>query len=128
MGENSGTGVAFSRNLGTGEAVLQGEYLINAQGEDVVAGIRTPMPISTMESTLPEAYKQFLANIKTLEKHYADMQDVEFTVENGKLWMLQCRVGKRTGQAAFQIAVDLANEGLCSKEDAIFKVEPKHVN
>jgi pyruvate, orthophosphate dikinase len=126
-GETSGTGVAFSRDPGTGKAELKGEYLINAQGEDVVAGIRTPEPIARMEEVLPEAYKQFLRNVDLLEKHFKDMQDVEFTVEEGKLWMLQCRSGKRTGQAAFQIAADLVKEGICTKEEALLKVEPDHV-
>jgi pyruvate,orthophosphate dikinase len=127
LGSNSGTGVAFSRNPGTGKSVLQGEYLINAQGEDVVAGIRTPEPISTMEKALPEAYKVFMQNVEALEKHFKDMQDVEFTVEDGKLWMLQCRSGKRTGQAAFNIAVDFVEEGLCTHEQALARVEPDHV-
>ena len=127
MGENSGTGVAFSRDPGTGKAEMMGEYLINAQGEDVVAGIRTPEPISTMQNVLPKAYEQFVRNINLLEKHFSDMQDVEFTVENGKLWMLQCRSGKRTGQAAFQIAVDMVEEKLCTKENALMKIEPDHV-
>ena len=127
MGENSGTGVAFSRNPSTGENVLYGEYLINAQGEDVVAGIRTPEPISRMSEVLPDAYKQFQRNVDKLERHFGDMQDVEFTVENGKLWMLQCRSGKRTGQAAFRIAVDMVQEGLCSPQDALLKIDPDHV-
>ena len=127
LGDTSGTGVAFSRNPGTGENVMMGEYLINAQGEDVVAGIRTPEPISKMQEVLPEAYEQFLRNIDLLEKNFGDMQDVEFTVEEGKLWMLQCRSGKRTGQAAFRIAVEMVEEGLCSKEDALLKIEPDHV-
>jgi pyruvate,orthophosphate dikinase len=127
MGENSGTGVAFSRNPSTGENLLYGEYLINAQGEDVVAGIRTPEPISRMEQVLPEAYRQFIENVHKLEQHFHDMQDVEFTVENGKLWMLQCRSGKRTGHAAFRIAIDMVNEGLCNKEKALLTIEPDHV-
>ena len=106
---------------------MMGEYLINAQGEDVVAGIRTPEPISKMKEVLPEAYDQFIKNINLLEKHFGDMQDVEFTVENGKLWMLQCRSGKRTGKAAFAIAVDMVNEGLTTKEDALLKIESDHV-
>lgn len=127
LGPGSGTGVAFSRNPGTGKNVLQGEYLINAQGEDVVAGIRTPEPITTMQKALPEAYEQFIHNVATLEKHFKDMQDVEFTVEDGKLWMLQCRSGKRTGQAAFKIAANFVEEGLCTAEEALGKVEPDHV-
>jgi pyruvate, orthophosphate dikinase len=126
-GETSGTGVAFSRDPGTGKAELKGEYLINAQGEDVVAGIRTPEPISRMAHDLPEAYMQFLRNVELLERHFKDMQDVEFTVEDGKLWMLQCRSGKRTGQAAFQIAVDLVKEGICTPQEALLKIEPDHV-
>jgi len=127
LGSNSGTGVAFSRDPGTGEAALKGEYLINAQGEDVVAGIRTPEHIDRMKETLPEAYEQFIKNVQILEHHFKDMQDVEFTVENGKLWMLQCRSGKRTGPAAFRIACDFVDEGLCTIEEALLKVEPDHV-
>lgn len=127
LGDTSGTGVAFSRDPGTGAPELKGEYLVNAQGEDVVAGIRTPEPISKMNEELPEAYEQFLKNVDVLEHHFKDMQDVEFTVENGKLWMLQCRSGKRTGHAALKIAARFAKEGLCSEEDAILKVEPDHV-
>lgn len=126
-GETSGTGVAFSRDSGTGSRTLQGEYLVNAQGEDVVAGIRTPEPIATMKQALPEAYKQFMENINKLEHHFKDMQDVEFTVENGKLWMLQCRSGKRTGHAAVKIAVDFVNDGICTPEEAILKVDADHV-
>jgi pyruvate, orthophosphate dikinase len=127
MGDTSGTGVTFSRNPGTGEKRIYGEYLINAQGEDVVAGIRTPEPIKTMEEAVPDAYAQLLENIATLEHHFHDMQDVEFTVENGRLWMLQCRSGKRTGQAAFRIAVDMVKEGLDTKDGALLKIEPDHV-
>jgi pyruvate,orthophosphate dikinase len=127
MGDNSGTGVAFSRDPGTGESKLYGEYLINAQGEDVVAGIRTPSPISQMELVLPEAYAKFIDNVQKLEKHFHEMQDVEFTVENGRLWMLQCRTGKRSGKAAFRIAVDMVNEGLASKEEAILGIDSHHV-
>jgi len=127
LGMNSGTGVAFSRDPGTGKKELKGEYLINAQGEDVVAGIRTPEPISTMAQNLPDAYEQFVKNIELLEHHFKDLQDVEFTVENGKLWMLQCRSGKRTGQAAFQIAHDLVMEGICTPQEAILKIETDHV-
>jgi pyruvate,orthophosphate dikinase len=127
LGDTSGTGVAFSRDPGTGSSKMMGEYLINAQGEDVVAGIRTPKPISNMQEVLPDAYEQFMRNVRLLEEHFGDMQDIEFTVENGKLWMLQCRSGKRTGQAAFNIAVDMVNEGLCSKEDALLKIESDHV-
>ncbi|KAL3922426.1 MAG: hypothetical protein SGILL_002212 [Bacillariaceae sp.] len=127
LGQTSGTGVAFSRDPANGEARLMGEYLINAQGEDVVAGIRTPEPISKMKEVLPVAFEQFLKNINLLERHFGDMQDVEFTVENGKLWMLQCRSGKRTGQAAFKIATDMVNEGLTTKEDALMKIDSDHV-
>jgi len=127
MGDNSGTGVAFSRDPGTGENKLYGEYLVNAQGEDVVAGIRTPEPISRMEQVLPEAYRQFVHNVEKLESSFQDMQDIEFTVENGKLWMLQCRSGKRTGPAALRIAIDIVNEGLCTKEEALLKIEPDHI-
>lgn len=127
LGDTSGTGVAFSRDPGTGKNVMMGEYLINAQGEDVVAGIRTPQPIAKMQEVLPEAYAQFIKNINLLEKHFGDMQDVEFTVERGKLWMLQCRSGKRTGPAAFNIAADMVKEGLCSKEDALLRIEADHV-
>lgn len=127
LGETSGTGVAFSRNPGTGENKLYGEYLINAQGEDVVAGIRTPEPISRMEEILPDAYRQFVRNVEKLEKHFQDMQDIEFTVENGKLWMLQCRSGKRTGPAALRVAIDLVKEGICTVEEALLKIEPDHI-
>jgi pyruvate,orthophosphate dikinase len=128
LGNTSGTGVAFSRDPGSGKKEMMGEYLINAQGEDVVAGIRTPEPISKMKEVLPEAYDQFIKNITLLEKHFGDMQDVEFTVENSKLWMLQCRSGKRTGQAAFNIAVQMVEEGLTTKEEALLKIECDHVD
>ena len=127
MGDNSGTGVAFSRDPGTGENKLYGEYLINAQGEDVVAGIRTPEPISRMAEVLPDAYRQFIENVQKLEERFQDMQDVEFTVENGKLWMLQCRSGKRTGHAALRIAIDMVNEGLCTPQEALLKIETDHI-
>ena len=127
LGDTSGTGVAFSRDPGNGKNVLMGEYLINAQGEDVVAGIRTPQPIARMQEVLPEAYAQLIKNIHLLEKHFRDMQDIEFTVERGKLWMLQCRSGKRTGPAAFNIAVDMVKEGVCSKDEALLCIEPDHV-
>ena len=127
-GDKSGTGVAFTRNPATGENKLYGEYLINAQGEDVVAGIRTPQPISTLESVMPEVYKQFSEIAKTLESHYKDMQDMEFTIENGKLFMLQTRNGKRTAPAALKVAVDLVNEGMITKEEALLKVEPKQLD
>ena len=128
MGWNSGTGVAFTRNPSTGEPILFGEYLLNAQGEDVVAGIRNTEKIETMGEKLPDANKQFLEITKKLEKHYRDMQDVEFTIENKKLWMLQTRNGKRTARAAVKIAVDMANEGLISKEEAIQRVTPSQVD
>ena len=128
LGMTSGTGVAFTRNPATGENKLYGEYLINAQGEDVVAGIRTPEPISTLETAMPEVYKEFSKIAKTLENHYKDMQDMEFTIENGKLFMLQTRNGKRTATAALKIAVDLVNEKMITKEEALLKVEPKQLD
>ena len=128
MGDDSGTGVAFSRNPSTGEKVLYGEYLFNAQGEDVVAGIRTPFPIAHLEQDNKELYDQFKKVSETLEKHYHDMQDMEFTIERGKLFMLQTRNGKRTAQAALKIAIDMVNEGLISKQDAILMVEPKSLD
>ncbi len=128
MGWDSGTGVAFTRNPATGESKMYGEYLLNAQGEDVVAGIRNTAPITTMGEKLPEAYKQFLEITEKLEKHYQDMQDVEFTIERGHLWMLQTRNGKRTAAAAIKIAVDMANEGLISREEALMRVTPKQVD
>jgi len=127
-GNNSGTGVAFTRNPATGENSLYGEYLINAQGEDVVAGIRTPEPISKLESIMPDVYKEFVNICDILEKHYKDMQDMEFTIENGKLFMLQTRNGKRTAAAALKIAVDLVEEGMLTREEAILKVEPKQLD
>ncbi|MDM0494294.1 pyruvate, phosphate dikinase [Clostridium perfringens] len=127
-GETSGTGVAFSRNPANGDNELYGEYLMNAQGEDVVAGIRTPEPISHLEAQNSEIYKQFTDIVNTLEKHYRDMQDMEFTIEDGKLYFLQTRNGKRTAQAALKIAVDLVEEGMLTKEEAILKVEPKQLD
>src|SRR2546430_974200 len=136
MGETSATGVAFTRNPSTGESKLYGEFLINAQGEDVVAGIRTPQDITeearkesgsdkpSMESPMPEAFKKLRRFYTLLEKHYRDMQDMEFTVEEGKLWMLQTRGGKRTAKAALRIAVELANDGLISKKDAVMRIDP----
>ncbi len=112
MGDDCGTGVAFTRDPATGEKKLMGEFLTNAQGEDVVAGVRTPMPIAQMAETFPEAFAQFQTVCKTLEDHYRDMQDMEFTVENKKLYMLQTRNGKRTAQAALKIACDLVDEGM----------------
>ncbi|UPA29771.1 pyruvate, phosphate dikinase [Terrisporobacter glycolicus] len=128
MGDTSGTGVAFTRDPGTGENKLLGEYLINAQGEDVVAGIRTPEPIATLEKAMPEIYKQFIDTVKKLENHYKDMQDVEFTIEKGRLFFLQTRNGKRTAASAINVAVDLVEEGLISKEEAIMRVEPKQLD
>jgi len=128
MGETSGTGVAFTRNPATGEKKLYGEFLMNAQGEDVVAGIRTPQPISALADTMPEVYQQFVDISSRLEQHYGDMQDMEFTIENAKLYMLQTRNGKRTAQAALKVAVDLVDEGVCTKEQAIMKVEPKQLD
>ena len=117
MGANSGTGVAFTRNPSTGKKELYGEYLLNAQGEDVVAGTRTPNPISQLKKELPKVYEEFNAITQLLEKHYHDMQDCEFTIERGKLWMLQTRTGKRTGAAAVRIAVDMASEKLIDRAD-----------
>jgi pyruvate,orthophosphate dikinase len=128
MGNDSGTGVAFTRNPSTGERVLYGDYLLNAQGEDVVAGIRNTEKIQTLGRDLPEANKQFLEIVKILEKHYRDMQDVEFTIERKKLWMLQCRNGKRTASAAVKIAVDMVDEGLITKEEAIGRVSTSDVD
>jgi pyruvate,orthophosphate dikinase len=136
MGETSATGVAFTRNPSTGENALYGEFLVNAQGEDVVAGIRTPQNITeaarkaagsdkpSLEALMPAVFKQFADTTKLLEKHYKDLQDMEFTVERGKLWMLQTRNGKRTASAALRVAVEMANEGLISREDAVTRVEP----
>ena len=126
-GENSGTGVAFTRNPANGENKLFGEYLINAQGEDVVAGIRTPKSISTLREIMPNIYNEFETIAKKLENHYKDMQDMEFTIENGKLFMLQTRNGKRTAEAAIKIAVDMVNEGLLTKEESLLKVEPNQL-
>ena len=128
MGDDSGTGVAFTRNPSTGENKLYGEYLINAQGEDVVAGIRTPQPIAKLHETMPEVYDQFASIANTLEKHYRDMQDMEFTIEHGKLFMLQTRNGKRTAAAALKIAVDLVEEGMLTTDEAVLKVEPKQLD
>ena len=128
MGDTSGTGVAFTRNAATGEKAMFGEYLINAQGEDVVAGVRTPKPIATLEKDMPAVYKQFCEIARKLEEHYKDMQDMEFTIENGKLYFLQTRNGKRTANAALKIAVDMVNEGLITEEEAIMKVDPKQLD
>ena len=128
MGNNSGTGVAFTRNPSTGETKMMGEYLLNAQGEDVVAGIRNTSKIENMKNELPEAYSQFMDITDKLEQHYKDMQDVEFTIENGRLWMLQTRTGKRTAASAAKIAVDMANEGMISKDEAVLRVTPVQVD
>jgi len=138
MGDDCGTGVAFTRNPATGENVFYGEYLINAQGEDVVAGIRTPQPINkiqktdpsmlSLEETMPEIYEQLNRIRLILDRHYRDMQDIEFTIERGKLWMLQTRSGKRTGFASFKIAVDMVREGILTKEEALMRVQPEQLN
>ncbi|MEF9896287.1 MAG: pyruvate, phosphate dikinase, partial [Clostridia bacterium] len=128
MGDTSGTGVAFTRNPSTGENKLYGEYLINAQGEDVVAGVRTPQQIATLKDVMPEVYDQFAKIAKKLEDHYRDMQDMEYTIERGKLYMLQTRNGKRTAAAALKIAVDLVSEGMITKDEAIMKVEPRQLD
>ena len=128
MGDTSGTGVAFTRDPATGENKLLGEYLINAQGEDVVAGIRTPQPIDTLKEVMPEIYKQLIDTVKTLDHNYKDMQDVEFTIENGRLFFLQTRNGKRTAASAINVAVDLVEEGLITKEEAIMRIEPKQLD
>jgi len=128
MGNTSGTGVAFTRNPSTGEKKLYGEFLMNAQGEDVVAGVRTPQTIDQLREIMPDVYNQFVDIAQKLENHYRDMQDMEFTIENGKLYMLQTRNGKRTVHAALKIAVDLVNEKMCTKEEAILKVEPKQLD
>ena len=128
MGDDSGTGVAFTRDPATGEKVLYGEFLPNAQGEDVVAGIRTPLPLSALRERMPEVYQEFLEIADRLERHYRDMMDLEFTIERGKLWMLQCRVGKRTGRAAVKIAVDMVQEGLIGRDEAVLRVSPSHLD
>ena len=127
-GDNSGTGVAFTRNPATGEKALFGEYLINAQGEDVVAGVRTPSPISKLHEEMPQVYEQFAAIANKLEQHYKDMQDMEFTIENGKLYMLQTRNGKRTAAAALKVAVDLVDEGMIDEREAVCRVDPKQLD
>jgi pyruvate,orthophosphate dikinase len=128
MGENSATGVAFTRNPATGAKELYGEFLINAQGEDVVAGIRTPLQLAELKGIMPEVYAQFEEIADKLETHYRDMQDIEFTIQNGRLWILQTRSGKRTGLAALQIAVDMVEEGLIDKKEALLRVEPDQLN
>ena len=128
LNENSGTGVAFTRDPATGEKKLMGEFLVNAQGEDVVAGVRTPMPIAQMAEQFPEAYADFVKVCGILEEHYRDMQDMEFTVENGKLYMLQCRNGKRTAQAALKIACDLVDEGMIDEKQAVLMIDPRNLD
>ncbi len=128
MGEDSGTGVGFTRDPATGEKRLYGEYLLNAQGEDVVAGIRTPEPIETLKERMPRVYEELAEIANRLEQHYRDMQDFEFTIQQGKLWMLQTRVGKRTGFAAFRIAVDMVEEGLITRDEALLRLEPNQLN
>jgi len=128
MGEDSGTGVGFTRNPSTGVKENYGEYLLNAQGEDVVAGIRTPLPLSNLKNDLPKVYEELIKIVKILEKHYRDVQDYEFTIEKGKLYLLQTRTGKRTAQAALKIAVDMVEEGIINKEEAVLRVEPNQLN
>ncbi|RHN64190.1 putative pyruvate, phosphate dikinase [Medicago truncatula] len=128
MGNTSGTGVLFTRNPSTGEKKLYGEFLTNAQGEDVVAGIRTPEDLGTMKTCMPDSYKELEENCRILENHYKDMMDIEFTVQENRLWMLQCRIGKRTGKGAVKIATDMVNEGLVDIRSAIKMVEPQHLN
>jgi len=128
MGDDCGTGVAFTRDPATGEKGLFGEFLTNAQGEDVVAGVRTPMKITEMADKFPEAFEQFKDVCKTLENHYRDMQDMEFTVEHGKLYMLQTRNGKRTAQAALKIACDLVDEGMRSEQEAVAMIDPRNLD
>src|SRR5205807_745469 len=127
MGDDSGTGVAFTRNPITGERELYGDYLVNAQGEDVVAGIRTTEPIAGLRNRLPDVYRQFEEYAQKLEQHYRDVQDLEFTIERGKLYMLQTRSAKRTGEAAVNIAVDMVQEGLIGREEAVARVEPRQL-
>ena len=127
-GDQSGTGVAFTRNPSTGENIIYGEYLLNAQGEDVVAGIRTPQPMATLQAAMPEVYTEFMRLANLLEDHYQDMQDIEFTIEHGKLFILQTRNGKRTTKAAFKIAVEMVQEGKSTIEQALMKIEPKSID
>ena len=127
-GDDSGTGVAFTRDPGTGESGAWGEFLVNAQGEDVVAGIRTPLPIAAMEERFPAAHQELVATMRRLEEHYREMQDIEFTIEDGRLYLLQTRGGKRTAQSALRIAVDMVDEGLISKEEAIGRIDPKQLD
>ena len=127
LGETSGTGVGFTRNPASGNKEFYGEFLMNAQGEDVVAGIRTPVPILELEKVMPDVYRQLREITTRLEKHYRDMQDFEFTIQEGKLYMLQTRNGKRTGLAAVRVAIQMVEEGLITKEEAIFRVEPNQL-
>src|SRR5664279_22144 len=127
MGDTSGTGVGFTRNPATGSKEFYGEFLLNAQGEDVVSGVRTPVPILELEKVMPDVYNQLREITTRLEKHYKDIQDFEFTIQDGKLYMLQTRVGKRTGLAAVRIAIQMVEEGLITKEEAIFRVEPNQL-
>ncbi|MCD6227228.1 pyruvate, phosphate dikinase, partial [Candidatus Micrarchaeota archaeon] len=128
MGDNSATGVAFTRNPATGEKKFYGEFLINAQGEDVVAGIRTPLPIDKLKDVMPDVYSQLLEIVDKLEHHFKDMQDIEFTIQNGKLYLLQTRTGKRTANAAVKVAVDMVKEGLITKEEAVMRIDPKQLD
>src|SRR5580704_10251470 len=128
LGDTSATGVGFTRDPATGERVFYGEFLVNAQGEDVVAGIRTPQPIHDLEKIMPGAYRQLREITESLERHYRDMQDFEFTIEEGKLYMLQTRNGKRTGPAAVRVAVEMVAEGLIDKKEAVLRVEPKQLD
>lgn len=128
MGDNCGTGVLFTRNPSTGAKMLYGEYLINAQGEDVVAGVRTPLPIAKLEEEMPAVFKQLVETAAKLEAHYKDMQDIEFTVENGSLFILQTRNGKRTAQAAVKLAVHFAKEGILKREEALARIEVEHLD
>jgi pyruvate,orthophosphate dikinase len=127
LGDNSGTGVGFTRNPATGEHAFFGEYLMNAQGEDVVSGVRTPLPISELERAMPQCYEQLRDITGKMEKHYRDMQDFEFTIQDGKLYMLQTRNGKRTGLAAVRVAIDMVKEGLITQEETIHRVEPNQL-
>jgi pyruvate,orthophosphate dikinase len=128
MGDDSGTGVAFTRDPSTGERKIYGEFLPNAQGEDVVAGVRTPLHLDALKDMMPDVYQQFIEIADRLERHYRDMMDLEFTIERGRLWMLQCRVGKRTGRAAVKIAVDMAQEGLIGRDEAVLRVNPSQLD
>ena len=128
MGDTSGTGVAFTRDPATGEKKLMGEFLMNAQGEDVVAGVRTPQPIAQLQEVMPEVYEQFVKICGILENHYRDMQDMEFTIQDKKLYMLQTRNGKRTAAAALKIACDLVDEGMISEEEALLMIDPKQLS